>query len=95
MRVEIYSYPFLSLRGQQADSQLKPKSVWRHSAAVSSPKKDVNAAPTAANAVWIVARHYTSVTLHLPFPQNNFKPKLNKAGQERERDRETGAGFCF
>lgn len=80
--------------------KLKTKSVWRHSAAVSSPKKDANAAPTAANAVWTVARHssrlpnltlYTHHNYTPHFPKTMFKPKLNKAGQERERDRQRRA----
>lgn len=44
-----------SLRDQQANSHLKNNPVWRRSAAVSSPRKDANAALTAASAVWIAA----------------------------------------
>ncbi len=65
-----------SLRDQQANSQLKNNPVWRRSAAVSSPRKDANAALTAASAVWIAASPLPDFALLIhhatPIPPNNI-----------------------
>lgn len=64
----------LSFRDKKANSQLKNNSVWRRSAAVSSPRKDANAAPTAASAVWIVARQSARSRFRLAHPSRYTLP---------------------